>query len=154
MTVDGTEPAVLKKSILVGCAVETAFHVWTNQLNTWWPKGHSMSGNAATTVYIEKREGGRLYERTPDGLEFDWGHISVWDPPHHLAYNWYLGSALERPSRVDIYFVAHDAKQTRVNVEHRGPELLGEQWFRAVKGFDKAWNAVLAAYSSIVSLPI
>jgi hypothetical protein len=147
MTTNVEDSAVLHKSILVECKVETAFDVWTAQLNTWWPKNHSISGNPATKVYMEKRVGGRLYERTPDGIEFDWGHISVWDPPRHLAYNWYLGSTLERPTRVDIFFIAQEKGQTQVKVEHRGPELIGEQWSRAVKGFDKSWDSVFAAFS-------
>jgi hypothetical protein len=141
-------PNVLRKSILVGCEVETAFQVWTEQMNIWWPRGHSISGNPGTNVFLESRVGGRLYERTPDGVEFDWGHVAVWQPPSHFAYDWYLVGTLERPSRVDVYFVSEKQNQTKVNVEHRGPELLGDVWFQRVLGFNKAWEAVFRAFSS------
>jgi uncharacterized protein YndB with AHSA1/START domain len=147
-----TDRDVLRKSILIQCEVQTAFEVWTAQLDSWWPKSHSISGNRETQVFMEKRVGGRLYERTPDGMEFDWGHIKVWDPPRHLAYSWHLGSSLERPSQVDIFFIPQERNQTRVNVEHRGPEYIGQLWFQNVKGYDNAWDGVLAAFISTVPL--
>ncbi len=150
MSIPDDRPNVLRKSIVVGCEIETAFRVWTEQMDTWWPKSHSFSGNVRINVFLEARVGGRLYERTPEGIEFDWGHVAVWEPPVHFAYDWYLGGTLERPSRVDVYFVSEEQNQTKVNVEHRGPEYLGDTWFQRVGNFNQAWNAVFEAFRSII----
>ena len=134
------------KGIVVRCSVEAAFQTWTEHINTWWPKGHSRSGSPGTTVFIESRVGGRIYERTEDGVEHDWGEVIAWDPPRHFAYHWYLGSGPERPTRVDVYFTGHAEGGTHVEVSHRGPELIGELWSRNSSRYEAAWEAVLPAY--------
>jgi hypothetical protein len=139
---------VVSKTIIVRCDVENAFRIWTEQLNVWWPKGHSRSGDPNTTVILEGQSGGRLYERTSQGVEQDWGEVLVWEPPHHFAYHWYLGSGPTQPTRVDVYFSRHEAGSTRVDVTHRGPELIGELWLRNSARYDASWETVLATYSA------
>jgi hypothetical protein len=141
-------PAAVKKTIVVRCDLDTAFRTWTEQINTWWPKNHSRSGNSDTTVFLERQAGGRLYERTQDGVEYAWGAVIVWDPPHHFAYHWYLGSSAEQPSRVDVHFNAEGNGRTRVDVTHRGPELIGALWLRTSAIFDAAWEHLLPAYGA------
>jgi uncharacterized protein YndB with AHSA1/START domain len=142
-------PDVVRRMIVVRCSQATAFEVFTAQLDRWWPKGHSRSGDPGTTVLLEQRVGGRLYERTPDGSELEWGRVLMWDPPHRLAYSWYLGSGADRPSRVDAAFIAQGDGETRVEIEHRGPELIGELWLRNSAIYDAGWAHVLEAYRDV-----
>jgi uncharacterized protein YndB with AHSA1/START domain len=139
-------PDAVRKTILVRCAIHVAFRIWTEQIDRWWPKGHSRSGNLSTTVFLEPRIGGRLYERTPDGIEYSWGEVLAWEPPRHLAYHWYLGSGDDRPTRVDVWFSISPEGHTLVDIAHRGPELIGELWARTNARFAVAWDHVLAAY--------
>jgi hypothetical protein len=145
MSAFGSTDAI-SKTIIVRCGVDTAFRTWTEQINAWWPKGHSRSANPSTTVFLERRVGGRIYERTPEGVEHEWGEVTVWDPPDHFAYHWFLGSGSERPTRVDVHFIAHGDRSTRVDVRHQGPEFIGELWSRTSAVFDAAWDALLPAY--------
>ena len=141
----GSTDAV-RKTITVRCSADTAFRIWTEQINAWWPKGHSRSGHPSTTVLIEGQAGGRIYERTPEGVEYDWGQIVVWDPPHHFAYYWYLGSDSQKPTRVDVQFIAQGKASTRVDVNHRGPEFIGDLWPRNSSKYDAAWESLIPAY--------
>jgi hypothetical protein len=143
-------PDAILKTIVVRCGVETAFRTWTEQVNAWWPKGHSRSGDPGTTVRLECQMGGRLYERTPEGVEHEWGKVIAWNPPSHFAYHWYLGSGVEQPTRVDVNFVSQDGG-TRVEVSHRGSEFIGELWSRNNARYDAAWEQVLPAYSAMCS---
>lgn len=145
MSVTGSSDAI-RKTVVVRCGVETAFHTWTEQINIWWPKGHSRSGDPATTVLMECQMDGRLYERTPEGVEHEWGKIVVWNPPTHFAYDWYLGSGVEQPTRVDVHFQAHQNGGTGIEVNHRGSEFIGELWSRNNARYDAAWEHVLSAY--------
>jgi uncharacterized protein YndB with AHSA1/START domain len=138
----------VRKSVVVRCSLDAAFRTWTEQLNAWWPKGHSRSGDPGTTVFLERHVGGRIYERTPEGVEHAWGEVTAWDPPRHFAYHWYLGSGPQQPTRVDVYFIAQGDDRTRVEVTHRGPELIGELWARTSAVFDTAWDTLLPAYSA------
>jgi uncharacterized protein YndB with AHSA1/START domain len=142
-----TVPEAVRKTLLVRCSVAAAFRVWTAQIDQWWPKGHSRSGDPGTAVYLEGRIGGRLYERTPDGVEYDWGEVLVWEPPHYLAYHWYLGSSAAQPTRVDVRSSAQMDGRTQVDIVHRGPELIGDLWAHTNTRFAAAWEHVLAAYS-------
>lgn len=114
-------PESVERSIVVPCTMARAFQIFTAELNRWWPRSHSRSGNPAITVTIEPRAGGRLYERTPKGLEYEWGQVIAWEPPRHLVYHWYLGSGSEQPSRVDVHFTDLDAGRTRVSLTCPSP---------------------------------
>jgi hypothetical protein len=138
--------AAIEKTVLVRRDVATAFRVWTERVAAWWPAGHSVSGDPRTTVHIEGRVGGRLYERTPAGIEHDWGTVVVWEPPRHLAYHWFLGSGPDRPTRVDVRFADAGDGRTRVVVRHQGPDLIGDLWPTRSRVFDAAWEVVLPAY--------
>lgn len=139
--------AAVRKSVRVRCDVATAFRIWTEQIDLWWPKGHSRSGDPNTTVLLEPRRGGRLYERTSDGVEHAWGEIIAWSPPDYFAYTWYLGSGPTQPTRVDIHFVA-TPEGARVDVVHRGPDLIGALWSQNAARYDAAWVAVLPHYAA------
>jgi uncharacterized protein YndB with AHSA1/START domain len=139
--------SVVTKSILVACDVAHAFRIWTEQIHIWWPAGHSRSSDPATQVLLEGKVGGRFYERTSQGIEHDWGEVIRWEPPHHLAYTWYLGSGPAQPTQVDVRFTPLPTNQTRIDVEHRGPELIGDLWWRNQARYGTAWEIVLTAYS-------
>ena len=83
-----TEPITL--SFEVGCSADHAFSVWTSGIDTWWPRDHTVSGETDLVV-LQSGVGGRIYERTFDGEEHDWGEVTVWDPPARLAYRWHIG---------------------------------------------------------------
>ena len=140
-------PDAVQRTVVVRCSPAVAFRLWTEQIDRWWPKGHSRSGDPGTQVVLEGRLGGRLYERTPGGAEYDWGSVLLWEPPRRLAYHWYLGSSAELPTRVDVRFVALEDGRTQIAVTHRGPELLGERWAATSPRFAAAWEHVLGAYA-------
>jgi hypothetical protein len=49
----------LRLSVEIQCSAAHAFEVWTSRLSTWWPKGHSASGDPDMVVTLEPRMGGR-----------------------------------------------------------------------------------------------
>jgi uncharacterized protein YndB with AHSA1/START domain len=117
-----TEP--LRMSFDVACSADHAFTVWTSGIGTWWPPDHTMTGRAEAVV-LQGGVGGRIYERTADGAEHDWGEVTVWQPPARLAYLWYLGRDRADATEVEIRFLTRGAGATRVEIEHRGWERLG-----------------------------
>jgi uncharacterized protein YndB with AHSA1/START domain len=119
-----TEP--LLRDLAVDCPVEHAFDVWTRRIDAWWPRDHTATGREDVRVVLESRVGGRIYERTSDGTEHDWGEVTVWEPPHRLAYLWHFRSDRTAATDVDIRFVAEGAR-TRIVIEHTGWERLGDQ---------------------------
>ena len=86
-----TEP--LKLSFEVHCSPQTAFRTWTSRASMWWPFNHSVSGESGIRVIFEEHVGGRIFERTPSGVEHEWGRMKIWEPPLRLAYTWHLRSS-------------------------------------------------------------
>jgi uncharacterized protein YndB with AHSA1/START domain len=123
-----TEP--LQIAFEVRCVSDHAFEVWTTRIATWWPADHSVSGNPETIV-LEPRVGGRMYERSPDGTEHDWGEITLWEPPRGFAYRWHLGRDRDAATDVQIRFEELGPATTRILIEHHGWDHLGvdaENW--------------------------
>jgi len=120
----------LRIAFEVACPLEHAFDTWTSRIDTWWPADHSVSGDPALTVHLEAGVGGRIYERTPDGIEHEWGEVTAWQPPSRLAYLWHLRRDRADATEVEITFVAEGPRATRVQIEHRGWERVtdGPQW--------------------------
>lgn len=65
---DQTMRMALRKSVSVRRSPEEAFHLYTDGIDTWWPRRtHSVGEERAATVGFESRAGGRIFERTDDG---------------------------------------------------------------------------------------
>jgi uncharacterized protein YndB with AHSA1/START domain len=138
------------RRVEVGISPALAFALWHERLDAWWPKGHSRSGAAGTTVHLEPAVGGRFYERTLDGRELDWGRVEVWDPPRRIVHTWMLGSGEERPTTVEVTFTQAGPARTLVVVNHSPGRLAPETWEARSDRFVRGWSAVLEAFSNAV----
>jgi uncharacterized protein YndB with AHSA1/START domain len=153
-TQTGLEP--IRKTIEVAAPLETAFETFTEQISAWWPlDAHSIgAGRDDTTtesVTVEGRVDGRLFERLSNGQEADWGRLLVWEPPERLVFTWHPGA--DDPStatEIEVRF-APSGGGTRVELEHRGWERLGERAAQAQQGYDSGWDKVLARYAEAAS---
>jgi uncharacterized protein YndB with AHSA1/START domain len=94
----------LRVEFTVACDAARAFSLWAEQTTRWWPHGHSVSAERGLTVTFEPRPGGRIYERTRDGTEHDWGEVLVWEPPHRLVYLWHLRFDRSDATEVEVTF--------------------------------------------------
>ncbi|HEX5188182.1 MAG TPA: SRPBCC domain-containing protein [Streptosporangiaceae bacterium] len=137
-----TAASPLRLSFEVACSPEHAFRVWTSRISTWWPRDHTVTGQAEQVV-MQGDVGGRIYERTADGAEHDWGEVTVWQPPARLAYVWHLGLDRARATEVDIRFVASGESATTVEIEHRGWERLGKDAPAWRERNAAGWHSVL-----------
>lgn len=137
----------LRIDLVVECSPGHAFRTWTERATSWWPPGHTMSHHPAATIVFEPRIGGRIYERSPEGEELEWGEITAWEPPHRLAYRWHIATTPDRATEVEIRFLAIQMGATEVRIVHSGWERLGDDgqaWRDANVG---GWGGVLPAYS-------
>jgi uncharacterized protein YndB with AHSA1/START domain len=141
----------IRKTLALDCTVEQAFRTFTDGIGGWWPvQTHSISvmedgSGAPETVILEPRVGGRLFERTTDGRECEWGSVLAWEPPDRLVLEWRVNPEMPA-TEIEVRF-APEGGGTRVDLEHRGwesyPADLGPE-NRA--GYNEGWEAVLAAY--------
>ena len=143
--------APLRMSFDVACSAGHAFTVWTAGIGTWWPPDHTMTGRAEEVV-LQGGVGGRIYERTADGTEHEWGEVIVWQPPARLAYLWYLGRDRADATEVEIRFLAQGAEATRVEIEHRGWERLSPQTAGSWRDRNQAnWQTLLPHFIKAIT---
>ena len=122
-----TIPAI-RHSVTVQASPAKAFDLWVGRIAEWWPLDtHSIgqeAGRVPDTVVFEQRVGGRLFERSDDG-EQKWADVLVFEPPHRFVIGWKVNSKWPDATEVEVTFTA-EGDGTRVDIEHRGWERLGE----------------------------
>jgi uncharacterized protein YndB with AHSA1/START domain len=107
-----------------------------------------VTGQPGVVVTLEGRVGGRIFERAADGVEHDWGEVTVWEPPRRLAYLWHLGQHADTATEVDIRFRAAGVDLTRIQIVHAGWERFGDA-AQVLRERNRAgWDTVLPRFTS------
>ena len=158
MSQQATDLAV-RRSIVVEAPQERAFSVFTEGMSTWWPlETHHIGEQKAEAAVVEPRAGGRWYERAADGTECEWGRVIAWEPPERVVFGWHLGPEWKYDpdealaTEVEVRFVVEGPTTTRVELEHRGFERLGERAdeLRIPVAGEGGWSGLLELFSKAV----
>lgn len=147
--VDGTNRnsnRVIRKSVTVPLSHRAAFTLFTEGIGTWWPGiTHSVAQSVETRAVMEPRLGGHISEESAAGT-VTWGTITAWDPPESFTTTWHPGSGAELATELTVRFTADGPGRTRVELEHRGWEVLGEAADEQYLGYTKGWDPVLRRF--------
>lgn len=113
------EPLV--KTIEVPCSQETAFSVFINEMDSWWPLSKftvsAMGGGVARELRVEPRVGGTIVEIGHDSTEHLWGTIQTYDPHDLVSMDFHIpqpGEVVESRTLVEVRFTAIGESSTRV----------------------------------------
>ena len=143
-----TTVEAVKKSLVVNCSLERAFEVFTHDIGSWWPLSrYSIGGDKIKEVVFEEQVGGRVFERHHDGTEGEWGQVVAWDPPHRFVMSWFPGHDTSEATELEIRF-APEGDGTRLELEHRGWETLGEKATESRAAYDGGWIGVLGFFET------
>jgi uncharacterized protein YndB with AHSA1/START domain len=153
MTITVT-PASVRKSIEVDASIDRAFEVFTNGFGRWWPNSYTIGKSPMKNAVIEPANGGRWYEIGEDGSECEWGEVLAWEPPSRLLLAWRIGAdwqyRKELLTEVEVRFVSIGENTTRVELEHRLLENMGDDAEGIRQTFDSehGWSGILAGYAT------
>ena len=137
----------VRRSVVVWWDPETAFRRFTEGFATWWPSAtHSIGGDLVHRIGFECRVGGQITEELKDGRRFQWGKVTVWDPPRRVAFTWHPSRDESEAQDVVVTF-APDAAGTRVELVSTGWERLGSRGRATRKGYSIGWGSVLDSYA-------
>ena len=150
--------APVRRTIVVAATPEHAFQVFTDGIDRWWPKTHRLGGIPITESIIEPFVGGRWFTRRADGKDVTVGHVRAWDPGQRFIVGWEI-SADWKPeprvalsSEVEVRFIAEGAKSTRIDLEHRDFERMGEADGTTMRTqVDGGWPTLLNLFASEIS---
>lgn len=142
-------PPILR-SITVPLAQDAAFDLFVRRLPEWWPlRARSVWLEHAASCHVEAHVGGRLFERSDAGEESEWGRFRVVDAPRRAVFSWHPGAPPVTATEVEVRFVPIDATATRLDLEHRDWERLGDR-ASFVRGlFEGGWGPVLARLEAL-----
>jgi uncharacterized protein YndB with AHSA1/START domain len=137
----------VRKTVLVGADPETAFRVFTDKIQSWWPLGtHGIFGDDAESLAFRDEQ---IVESAKDGREAVWGKILAWEPPTRLHMTWRPGFDPDTPdTEVEVLFTG-EGEGTRVELIHTGWDKL-EDGAKSRAGYDGGWDRVLEAYRQAV----
>jgi Activator of Hsp90 ATPase homolog 1-like protein len=144
--------APVRKQITVNATQQQAFDLFTLQMSRWWPKTHSTLKSPLKQYVIEPQVGGRWYAVAEDGSTGQTGYVIAWDRPQGLVLAWQLSAEWQFDSNlvteVEVRFIAQDAKVTRVELEHRHLERMGERAaeVRSMVDAPGGWGGILESF--------
>ena len=153
------ESVPVRKQVVVKASVEDAFDVFTEEIDSWWPRSHHIGKSPMTRIVVEGRPGGRCYSEQQDGTECDWGRVLVWERPYRFVFAWQITHEwgyqpdLAKSSEVEVRFVSVHPEATRVEVEHRFFERhgVGAEPMRTAVDAPNGWTLVMSLYADRIS---
>jgi uncharacterized protein YndB with AHSA1/START domain len=149
------KPAPVRKTISVAATPERAFAVFTERFDAWWPRSHSIGESPLKEAVVEGKVGGRWYGKLENGTEAAWGDVIAWEPPRRLVLAWRIGANWtydpDLLTEVEVTFTPEPGGATRVDLEHRHLERMGEgaEGARASFDSDGGWIGLLKLYAAL-----
>lgn len=155
MTAPTLRIAPVHRSVIVEADAAIAFEVFTARIDRWWPKTHGIGSTPIKESIIEPFVGGRWFTRCEDGSEVSNGHVLVWEPGRRVVFSWEINSQWKPDrtvaSEVEVNFIAESPGMTRVELEHRNFEVLGDEGGRKMRdAVDSGWPELLEIYARAV----
>ena len=129
-------------TVRVAVDPETAFEVFTTEIDEWYRKGATVLTRAprGSTLRFEPGIGGRLLEIRDDGRPpVVRGRVTVWEPGARLLY------VDRRDAEVEVWFHGFD-QGTRVVLEHRGLDKLPPD--AAIKASKYSWRKLVDYFAA------
>jgi uncharacterized protein YndB with AHSA1/START domain len=155
-------------SIVVDADVERAFSVFTDGIDSWWDRDHTIGDEPLAKMVLEPFEGGRAYGIGDKGGESDWGRVLVYDRPHRVVIAWDITLEWKREvdpakaSEFEVRFTPQDERsgdegsargrsRTLVVLEHRHLDRHGEGWeaMRDAVASPGGWGAGLRRFAEV-----
>jgi len=150
--------APLRKSVVVDAAPAAAFSVFTAGIDRWWPKTHGIGQGPVKQSVLEPFVGGRWYALHEDDSSVVVGHVRVWEPGVRLVVSWEISADWKpdpRPaftSEVEVRFSAEANGRTRVDLEHRNFERMGEAGGQKMRtDVSGGWPTILELFAKEAS---
>ena len=133
---------MIVNSVLLAMDVPQAFAFVTGQISNWWPPERRHTGDKCSSIFL--LASGRFYERASNGREVDLGKVTLWNEPHVILVDFYIGTGPDHPTEVEMRFAAEGA-QTRLTVTHRPKPESAHLWDDRSPRYATSWSIVLAS---------
>jgi len=130
----------------VRAPIAHAFHVFTDQIGTWWDPHHHILTSPLAEMVFEPFVGGHIIDRGVDGSECRWARVLAYEPPTRVVFSWdidlqwQLETDPTRTSEVEIVFTDVADDRTRVLLTHRHLDRHGPAWESMRDAVSRGWR--------------
>lgn len=149
---NNVEIATIKKEVIVEASQATAFKVFSEKMDLWWPRTHHIGKAPMTEMVVEPGLNGRWYTRHEDGSEANIGYVLNWDPNSFLGLAWQINGEFqfdpELMTEVEVNFIADGPKKTTVKFEHRNLDRLGSGG-KTFESMNEGWGLIINLYKNV-----
>ncbi|PKD20836.1 hypothetical protein APR41_12395 [Salegentibacter salinarum] len=144
----------IRKKLFVRIVKGEAFNKFVNEINQWWPKDYSWSGDELKEIKIDASKDGLCTEIGPFGFRCDWGRVTQINVNEKIELKWQIGPNREpipdpeKASELEIAFIENGNSTTLVELEHRLFEKhgeMGEDYFKMMDS-EQGWEFILDNY--------
>jgi uncharacterized protein YndB with AHSA1/START domain len=141
----------VRKSVSVRANAAHAFQVFTQGMDSWWPRSHHIGSSPIKRVVVEGGKDGAIYTEQEDGTRCPWGTVLAWEPPHRFVMAWQVNPDWQyepdpsKCSEVEVRFTPVDDGTTLVELEHRDFERHGGAFdqMRKQVNSDGGWGSLM-----------
>ncbi|MES2375969.1 MAG: SRPBCC family protein [Bacteroidota bacterium] len=142
----------IKKEFIVEATQETAFKVFTEKMDLWWPRQHHIGGTPMTEMVVEPHVNGRWYSKHTDGSEANVGHVLTYQPYGLFVLAWQITGDFKCDpnlvTEVVIEFIPEGPKTTRIKFEHKDLQKLAGGT-KVIESMDEGWGMIMEQYKNI-----
>jgi uncharacterized protein YndB with AHSA1/START domain len=140
----------VRAEVTVRATLAEAFTLFTAHVDAWWRRGERYGGTDVIGHRFDARVGGAFVEVVGAG-EHELGRITVWDPPHQLAFTWRQGNwAADEVTEVSVRFTEAPDGGTHVILTHAGFDAIRSDVGCDV-GYEHGWAELLGWFSQAAS---
>ncbi len=137
----------INKTLTVPLNTKDAFALFTQEIDTWWPKGtHSVKG-AKTKISFAGHKDGEIIETDDEGQTHLWGTIIAYDPGRYLAFSWHPGRPPQEATVVTVTFT-QTPDGAQCDLSHGGFDILGPTADAISTSYLHGWDMVLGCYTA------
>lgn len=141
----------INKEVLVEASQQTAFKVFTERMDLWWPRTHHIGKTDLAEIVLEPFVNGRWYAKHVDGSRSDNGYVISYNPYGLLILAWQINGDFECDpdlvTEVVVEFIVEGPKTTRVKLAHKDLQKLGND--KAVAGMNTGWGMILELFKQL-----
>ena len=144
--------APIKKEVVVEASQSTAFRVFTEEMDSWWPATHHTGQSPLVGTVLEPNVKGRWYTKHEDGSECNVGSVLHWNPNDLIVLNWQINGNYqydpELTTEIVVKFVPVGPTTTKVYFEHMNLQrMVG---VKAIDEMDQGWGMIMELYKNYI----
>ncbi|MBC9935062.1 ATPase [Chitinophaga qingshengii] len=130
---------------------DQAYTKFVYEINEWWPKAYTWSGEKLLNIRIHPAVNGLCTETGPYEFRCDWGRVIYITEGESIAFLWQIGPDRipepdpDKASEVFLHFFKESDQKTRIDFGHRHFHRHGQKGglYREMMNSPEGWDAIL-----------